>query len=96
MSGPRWLYRPENSMGHMLTGKHERVIDSHMLTGKHERMWGCHMLTGTHERVIDRTITVRVIPGHRVASYASTFDERSIWAKTLLMHIPNNSAVNWL
>ena len=53
-------------------------------------------LSHTNKCVIDSAVTVWVITGHRVACNARAFYEWTIGAKALLIHVPNNAAVNWL
>jgi hypothetical protein len=53
-------------------------------------------LSHANQRVVNSTVTVWVIARHGVAGNARALDERAVGAETLLVHVPNDSAVNWL
>ncbi len=48
------------------------------------------------QRVVDRTVTVGVVGPHRVARDAGALDERSVGAEPLLLHVPDDPAVDRL
>jgi hypothetical protein len=53
-------------------------------------------LSHAHEGVVDGAVAVRVVTGHRVAGDACALDVRAVGAETLLVHVPNDSAVHGL
>ena len=57
-----------------------------------QRKWLRH----AHECVVNGAVTVRVIAGHGVTSDAGTLYEWAVGAEALLVHVPNDSAVNRL
>ena len=50
----------------------------------------------TYQCVVNGAVTVWVIARHGVAGNARALHKWAVGTKALLVHVPNNAAVNWL